>query len=277
MSLPRAVAAACKLLKDMSKVGSIARSIIGESGWSWLRERRFGPHTVVNKYGGQELRIHIADWIGREWYSKGIRELEEIRLLSQYRLRRGACVFDIGAHQCVVALMLAGIVGETGRVVAVEADYHNARVGRVNARLNNASTIDVIYAAAAAKEGHLKIGSVQKVKAVTVDSLARDYGVPDVLYIDVDGAEVEVLKGAVETIEKHRPDLFVEVHVGAGLEAAGGSIEAVLQHLPEHAYELLVFCDDKESRPVPYHPDLALLKERFFLLAISRSYIGNGP
>ncbi len=260
----------------MSIVGSLARSIIGESGWSWLRERRFGPHTVVNKYGGRELRIHIADWIGREWYGKGIHELEEIRLLSQYRLRPGARVFDIGAHQCVVALMLAGVVGETGRVIAVEADYHNARVGRVNAKMNGASNIEVIYGAAAAAEGYLKVGPVQKVKAVTIDSLAREYGVPDVLYIDVDGAEVEVLKGATETISRHRPDFFIEVHVGAGLEAAGGSVDAVLRLLPLDAYELFALRDAKGSRPVPYSPDLPLLNERFFLLAMSRGSRENG-
>jgi hypothetical protein len=224
----------------------------------------------MNEYGGRELRIHIADWIGREWYGTGLDELEEIRLLSQHRLRPGARVFDIGAHQCVVALMLAGVVGETGSVVAVEADYHNARVGQVNADLNKASNVEVIYAAAAAKEGYLTIGPVPKVKAVTVDGLTRQYGAPDVLYIDVDGAEVEVLKGAEETIRKHHPDFFVEVHVGAGLEAAGGSVEAVLQHIPADAYELVVFRDEKGSQPVPYRSDLSLLRNRFFLLAFNR-------
>jgi hypothetical protein len=255
----------------MSSVGNLARSVIGEKGWSWLRERRFGPRTVVNNYGGRELRLHIADWIGREWYGSGLHELEEIRLLSQHQLRPGACVFDIGAHQCVVALMLAGVVGKSGRVIAVEADYHNARVGRVNAELNEAANVEVLYAAAAAEEGYLTIGPVPNVKAVTVDALSCEYGAPDVLYIDVDGAEVQVLKGAKETIRTHRPDLFIEVHVGAGLEAAGGSIEAVLQHFPADAYDLLVFRDEKGSQPVPYRSDLSLLESRFFLLAISRS------
>jgi len=254
----------------MSIVGKLARALIGEKGWSHLSERRFGPRTVVNTYGGRELRIHIADWIAREWYSTGLDELEEIRLLSQHRLRPGARVFDIGAHQCVVALMLAGVVGETGRVVAVEADYHNARVGQVNAGLNDASNVEVLYAAAAAKEGYVTIGPVRKVKAVTVDGLARQYGAPDVLYIDVDGAEVEVLKGAEHTIRTHRPDFFVEVHAGAGLEAAGGSVEAVIERIPADSYELLVFRDEKKSQPMPYRSDLALLKGRFFLLAINK-------
>ena len=46
-------------------------------------------------------------------------------------------------------------------------------------------------------------------------------GAPDVLFVDVEGYELHVLRGARLTLETHRPDLFVEVHTDAGLERFG--------------------------------------------------------
>jgi FkbM family methyltransferase len=37
-------------------------------------------------------------------------------------------------------------------------------------------------------------------------------GVPSVMKIDVEGNELEVLQGAIETIKKHKPALIVEIH-----------------------------------------------------------------
>lgn len=246
---------------------NVFRRLIGEHFWSVAREKRFGPRTVVNDYGGHELKIYITDWIAREWYGTGVRELDEIKWLSKHGLREGARVFDIGAHQSVVALMLARTVGRTGHIVSVEADYHNARIGKINVDLNNSPNVDVIYAAAAAENGVLDIGTVRNVEALTIDSLTRKYGAPDVLYIDVDGVEADVLRGASDTIANYQPDIFVEVHVGAGLEAAGGSVGSVLKQIPSNVYTLHVLSDELDAQPIPYDPNLEILQQRFFLLA----------
>ena len=59
--------------------------------------------------------------MGAGWYDHDWPELPEIALLKQHGLRPGARVFDIGAHQGVVALMLSKTVGPEGFVLAVEA------------------------------------------------------------------------------------------------------------------------------------------------------------
>ncbi|HEY4500528.1 MAG TPA: FkbM family methyltransferase, partial [Candidatus Paceibacterota bacterium] len=53
-----------------------------------------------------------------------------------------------------------------------------------------------------------------KVRTFTLDSI-KELGVdraPDIIKIDVEGAEALVLKGARKTITKHRPLILLEIH-----------------------------------------------------------------
>jgi tRNA A58 N-methylase Trm61 len=60
--------------------------------------------------------------------------------LAGSRLKAGARVFDLGAHQAVVALMLSQLVGHEGEVIALEAERHNFEVAERNRKLNAAGT-----------------------------------------------------------------------------------------------------------------------------------------
>ena len=121
--------------------------------------------------------------------------------------------------------------------------------------------------------GQIDLGSGEFGRVATesrsVDDLAEEYGTPDVLFIDVEGYEGEVLAGAAETLAL-KPDVFVEVHVGAGLEALGGSAEAVLATFPNDTYER--FISPPSGQPISALTTAAdeLLQSRFFLFAIAR-------
>jgi FkbM family methyltransferase len=238
----------------------------------------FERRRVRHRYGGHELEIELIDPMGQGWYDHDWPELPEIAFLRRHGLQPGARVFDIGAHQCVVASMLSRTVGPQGMVVAVEANPDNCAAGKRNLSLNGIENCSVLHAAGAAESGTLVFNRGQngqvddgtgewgrmEIRAVSVDELASTYGVPDVLFIDVEGFECTVLKGARETL-RSRPDCFVEVHVGAGLEKFGGSVPAVLSFFPD-GYEFHVAPADGAF--VPFSEDSAILKERFFLLAI---------
>ena len=103
-------------------------SLVGRyRGW---RVRRliagYSPRVVEHQYGAARLRIELTDPMAAGWYDHDWSELPEIETLRGRTLRPGACVFDIGAHHGVVALMLASEVGSAGQVIAVEANPHNA-------------------------------------------------------------------------------------------------------------------------------------------------------
>lgn len=227
-------------------------------------------------YGGVPLSVHIEDRGAQAWYDHDWPELPEIQMLSKGKLRPGNTVFDIGAHHAIVAMMLAEIVGPTGKVVAVEASDRYAEMARRNIALNRVQNVTLIEAAAASESGALSFtpdsdavdraepgAGKTTVKAVSVDDLAAQFGTPDVLFIDVEGYECEVLRGATRTLERG-PDLFVEVHVGVGLEAFGYSAADVFNSIPAR-YELFAAPPDGEFRPLAKANEV--MKQRFFLVA----------
>ena len=109
--------------------------------------RDFPRRVVEHSYGGFRLKVTLADPDGASWYGRDWPRLPEIELLASSRLRPGATVFNVGAHQGVVALMLAGEVGPDGRVIAVDPNPVNADLIQTNARLNGASHVRVVAAA----------------------------------------------------------------------------------------------------------------------------------
>lgn len=190
----------------------------------------YTPRDVEHVYGGHSLHVHLADPLADGWYDHDWPEWEVVGFLrARDVLRGGALVFDLGAHQAVVALLLARHVGAQGHVVAVEAEPHNARVAEINRARNGAENLTVIHAAAAAAEGSATFaeglngviderttsGNVT-VPAVTIDGLARQFGTPDLVFIDVEGYEGEALRGAEETLANGSTSFAVEVHATIG-------------------------------------------------------------
>jgi FkbM family methyltransferase len=252
----------------------------------WRLDRVMAGHTrrvVRHQYGSGELSVELPDPLAVAWYDCHWPQPPEFPLLCGSRLRPGATVFDLGAHQGVVALMLAREVGPTGCVVAVEALPHNAAAATRNRDLNAMPWVEIVSAAVAGREGTLitncslnvQIAAVSdyagtvEVPAVTIDVLAARYGAPDVVYLDIEGMELDALRGAAAVLAR-RPDFFVEVHAGHGLEAAGGSVAEVLARFPERDFERFVHSEGAAA-PIPIvaaPPEL--LADRFFLTALGR-------
>jgi FkbM family methyltransferase len=250
----------------------------------------YSKRIVHHEYAGHPLAISLEDPVAEDWYDHDWPMIPELARLRESRLGSGARVFDIGAHQGVVALILSRLVGAAGQVIAVEAERHNFEVASRNRELNEAGNLEVLHAAGGSADGSLYFrgglnGSVAthgrvglaRVPAVSIDGLAKTYGAPDVVFIDVEGYEQQVLRGAAATIAAARSDFFVEVHVDSGLEALGGSAEAVLEQFDSTRFRRLVspahserdeydFCDLADR------PDV--VAERFFLLALAHPDAG---
>lgn len=264
-------------------IGLLPPSILGRLRAWRIRQIVSGytPRIVEHTYGDGPLRVHLGDPLGAGWYDHDWAQLPEITALRGRTLRLGARVFDIGAHQGVVAMMLAREVGSSGRVLAVEPNPHNAAVALKNRELNGMTQIEILEAAVSDRSGTIVFnhgldgqlddgtgaGGRMAVPSVTLDELAERYGMPHFVMIDVEGAECMVLEKGAQLL-RSGADFAVEVHVGHGLEKLGGSMDHVLSFFPPDRFTVAARTEQERSfRPLDAND--ALTRDRFFLLAMS--------
>jgi FkbM family methyltransferase len=145
--------------------------------------------------------------------------------------------YDIGAHFGFMSLALSKLVGKTGRVFAFEPIPENRfaidrlihmnrldqviqvaplALGESNGKkrmlLRECSSMHQLEEAYQGK-GCNTYPTVH-VESCTLDSFIFDRGnpFPQLIKIDVEGAEESVLKGALKTLEVYKPTLVVEIH-----------------------------------------------------------------
>jgi FkbM family methyltransferase len=258
----------------------LPRSIVREYRHWRLRKQlaSFQPRIAEHRYGANRRKVLLADPTAERWYDRDWDEPVEIKCLREGRIGQGSRVFDLGAHQGIVAMLLADIVGPTGQVVAVEASLHNFAIAKENVRINDVACITVHHAAVSERNGWTKItdetnchvqsgSSVNRlvdVPSITVDELSTRFGLPDVLFIDVEGYEERVLRGAFKTLSSG-PDVLIEVHVGCGLEQYGASVRDVVSHLIAHSYNLLALPINGD-RALRFQEAHDVTKSHFYLL-----------
>lgn len=245
---------------------STARRVLPDPLVRVIRRRRvarkvadYPTRTVTHTYWRWPLTVELADPMAEGWYDRDWLQADELQALEDRGwLVPGATIFDLGAHQCVVALMISRAVGPAGKVIAIEAELHNVRVAERNRELNDAANVHIIHAAAASAPGTLRfeeglngrvndsaIGTAQ-VRAVSVDELAAEHGPPAVVFVDVEGFENVVLDGASDTIAARSAAFLIEVHppdrrVGTIAEIAahfedGWQLEQASVHGARHVY-----------------------------------------
>jgi FkbM family methyltransferase len=129
-------------------------------------------------------------------------------------------VWDIGANVGLYSLVASR---KAMRVIAVEPVAENVRYLERHIALNGIRNIEVVVAAVAGEcgqasfsagdnrsTGHLAAGPL-KVDVVTLDSLRMKFGAPDVIKMDVEGAEYLALQGAERCLSEH-PIIFLATH-----------------------------------------------------------------
>ncbi len=107
---------------------------------------------------------------------------------------------------------------------------------------------------------HTSSGNVD-VRAVTVDELAEEHGVPQLVMIDVEGYEGHVLDGAVRMLDGRATTFLVEIH--EELADYGGSATEIVDRFADFERFVAVEDDDPLLALEGPPPD-----GRFFLIAI---------
>lgn len=159
----------------------------------------------------------------------GTYEREKARLFAK-SINKGDIVFDIGAHAGYYTLIASRMVGGKGKVYVFEPAERNAVYLRKHVEINNCKNIEIIQAAVTnysgdalfdtrggSYEGKINAsGGEVTVRAIKLDDFVKNDRLPSCIKIDVEGEELNVLKGAANTLNQYCPTVFLATH-GEGI------------------------------------------------------------
>ena len=139
----------------------------------------------------------------------------------------GMVAYDVGAHVGYYTLLSSILVSATGRVVAFEPLPDNIDFLKRHIGLNRLENVQIVEAAVAERDtsmtfsvapsrsmGFLTKDGTLQVAVVSLDNCIsqKSIPIPQVIKIDVEGAEARVLEGATELITSHLPVIFLATH-----------------------------------------------------------------
>ncbi|MGW8062154.1 FkbM family methyltransferase [Streptomyces ziwulingensis] len=256
----------------------------GGFGKAALAARRLDPHLrdhprrrVVRVRSGDLFAVDTRDLIQRYLYLFGVWEPHMTAWLRR-RLRPGDGFVDVGANIGVFSVLAARLVGDAGRVVAIEAspDLHRRLVGhgrlndRANIRALNAAVSDgrrtlTFVLASSRNTGANSVvpydgpaESTFEIEARPLPELLDPAEIANarVIKIDVEGAEGGVVRGMAPMLDCLRADAEISVEVTpermARLGDSVGELLAVMRDAGFHVYRLA-----NDYAPASYPPALS--------------------
>ncbi len=197
--------------------------------------------------------LFSGPYIGKCFDLYGQYSESEIAMMRAF-LREGGTVVDVGANIGDLTVPLSRIVGDSGRVYAIESHRENFNVLCANLALNslrNTKPMNVFVATSkntdtgSAVWGEFAyVSPTWKPQFLPLDAL--DLAACDLIKVDVDGKELDVLQSGEMQIERHRPILYFENDVR------------------EASAELLSFAKDKLGYDLYWHPAPIFDQDNFF-------------
>jgi FkbM family methyltransferase len=246
------------------------------------RLRRFARWIVPNRLVVAETAYGFAiivnpreDEYQAQMFVHGTYEPATLRLMTEY-LRQGDVVMDVGANIGLMSLHAARLVGPEGRVWSFEPSpfilerlqenialngFENV-ISAINVALGDRSEVREVFRYPGVNLGRTSLihsgGGVAdgKVAVDTVDHVVSANGIDEVrfLKVDVEGFELQVLRGAQSLLKSAAPPILcvemsrdIQRDTGAAMECAHKLI------MQSNEYRCFRFADTKfkESRLAP--------------------------
>jgi FkbM family methyltransferase len=181
----------------------------------------------------QRFRMKLC-WQAHIVYALDVYEPEITKLMRE-NIKAGDYCIDAGAHLGFMTIVMAKLVGDRGLVSSFEPVDETFEILKENVALNRLSNVDLQNAALAEESGQLSVfmnanqelswtpsavgyavGSNAKVISAPAfaldDFMRRSDRKLAAIKIDVEGAELGVLRGAERTLREMRPVIFLEIH-----------------------------------------------------------------
>jgi FkbM family methyltransferase len=199
-------------------------------------------------------------------------------------IRPSGLVVECGSHHGFTTVLLSKWVSSGGKVVAFEANPRNASIAIKNLEINRIKNVEFHVEAVGSQTGKIWITDesnaqvaasfgrgVLEVPIVRLDDLFADH-IPDLIKIDVEGYEVEVIRGLRSTLAKKATKLAVEVHCNA-LKNYGSSTLELFETIGLEDYDCWFGTGDEAKagiKPFIIGQDEVPLLWRIYLFAVPK-------
>lgn len=190
---------------------------------------------VITRFNNIKIKLNPEDWIQQQILFLGLYDSEALETeFWKNILIPGQTVIDIGANIGYYSLITGNILKNNGMIYSFEPSLKNYTRLLENIALNNFSNIIPINKALSNEEIKRNLyisdsknwgmtrfsthesfkGEMELVDCIKFDNFAKENAIKtvDLIKIDVEGAELLVLKGMEETLKNTSPMVLIEVN-----------------------------------------------------------------
>jgi FkbM family methyltransferase len=255
-----------RLKKSLGGRGLTRIRIVNHT-YHWLETKispTWKPNTI--RLQGNIVKLNPNDRaISDRMLHSGIWEKLETDVIKT-EVKKGNTFVDIGANIGYYTLIAAQKVGKLGKVFAFEPEPYNFSLLQDNVAINRYENVELIRAAVANVSGKLRLFLSQEnpgdhrsydssdgrefidVEAVSLDDYFAGFeGRIDFIKMDVEGAELGVLKGMPLLLRKHPQLKLITEFWPFGLTKSGVEPQDYLNSLIQIGFVLQNIDDDKQS------------------------------
>ncbi|MBL4707148.1 MAG: FkbM family methyltransferase [Flavobacteriales bacterium] len=200
--------------------------LITKLGYSLRKLDALNSFPYKKSYNSNNVKfdLWIADETASEWYDKGFEDnKEELGIISSM-LDSGDKVLEVGVHYGFFASFISAHVTK-GKYLGIEMQPKAAMHAQANLSLNEFPNARIINSAGGRESGEIdyvpningnsavsKGGNTGfKIPVLSIDEIISKEGQMNFLKIDVEGHEIEVLKGAKNSL-KNFSKIAIEIH-----------------------------------------------------------------
>ena len=151
--------------------------------------------------------------------------LKQYNVKNIFEVKEDATIFDIGAWKGDTAYFFSKKCSNKARIYAFEPDDYAFQILekiKEKYKLNNVITKNILLSNAEKEIDFISmIENTPTIKknAITIDKFVEENNIEKIDYIkmDVEGAERNILEGAIKTIKKFKPSLAIAIYHGGKL------------------------------------------------------------
>ena len=243
-------------LRELFKM--IIKSLISSTGWPGFISLKlpdgfnaYCPPAEFNEVWLNVLHIYHC------------RDYEQV---PGFKPERGWRIIDAGAYIGLYTLRASRLVGPEGLVISIEPLDENYKFLKINLRLNQVSNVKTLNLCISGKEGFRDlyvpcntinsslvkgyaesmggISRVKKVKCVTLDRLIDMIGKVDLLKLDVEGAEIEIMRCSKYLTPNNVRKVVTEAHLP--------NTDEIRELLEERGYRVILYLPEDTFQTFMY-------------------------